>query len=260
MRKIYILILTTIFLGLSHSAWAWGQEGHRIIGEIAYQHLSKKARKQVDKIMGEHGLVYWANWPDAIKSDTIYPTSYDWHFQDLDAGMSDSAVVAALTHYPTAGGNLFRKMDSLILALRNNPNDMDALRFVVHLMGDRFCPMHTAHMDDLGGNTVSVSWHRQQRNLHWVWDEGLILARGYSYSEYAEYLEDHFKNQKNAISQMSIEEITLRNYHFCNEIYDYQSSWDNNAYHYVYHFAEGMEWQLYASGIRLAMLLNEIYG
>lgn len=260
MRKFYLLLLTLCLTFSVEYAFAWGQKGHRIVAQIAYDNLTKKARKQVDKVLGECGMVYWANWADEIKSDTIYATSYDWHFQDLESGLNDSTVVAVLTDYPEIGGNLFRLLDSLTHLLQVDPNNLDALRFVVHLMGDRFCPMHTGRLGDLGGNRVKLTWFKQETNLHSVWDERIIDARGYSYKEYADYLEDAFVTQKKQIQQLSDAEILLHNYKFTQEIYQYQEQWDGNTFHYVYHFAPAMEWQLYAAGIRLAQLLNEIYG
>lgn len=261
MKKLFILPLLILFLFPVQRTFGWGQEGHRIIGQIAYNHLSKKAKKQVDKVLGTKGIVYWANWADEIKSDTIYPTSYDWHFQDLEGGMSDEAVIATLSHYPSEGGNLWRVMDSLTAVLDSHPEDFDALRFIIHLAGDCFCPMHTGHMDDYGGNKVKFDWFGQKTNLHRVWDTDLINARGYSYTEYAEYLENRFDNNfQKAVRMMSEEDILLNNYRITNEIYEYQKSWDGNTYHYIYKFADVLELQLYIAGIRLAELLNEIYG
>jgi len=233
-------------------ALSWGQKGHRIIAQIAYDHLSKKTKKQVDAVMGERGMIYWANWPDEIKSDTIYPTSYDWHFQDFDGGMSDEQIVAALTDYPKEGGNLFRALDSLIREEKTEHN----LRFIVHLSGDRYCPMHMAHMDDKGGNKVKMKWFRQETNLHTVWDEKLIDSRGYSYTEYAQMLEDTYGHERAQIEQATDAELLVQSYHITEAIYAYQKTWDGNTYHYIYRWHEPMEHQLYIAGIRLAKLLN----
>lgn len=260
MKHLKTFVVLAALVVLAQDVWAWGATGHRVVAQVAYDNLTCLARHRVDKVLGKRGIIYGATWADNIKSDTIYPTSYDWHFQDFNPGMSDSAVVATLTDYPVVGGNLFRATDSLVAVLRQDPNDVDALRFVVHLLGDRFCPMHTAHLDDLGGNKVRLTWFKQPTNLHWVWDEGIINTVGYSYTEYAQYLEDRLSSQKKAIRRMTWEELLLHNYHFTEEVYTYQDEWKGNAYVYVYHFAPVMEWQLYAAGIRLAMLLNEIYG
>ena len=264
MKRSILIILCIACAGIySLPVMAWGQEGHRIIAKIAYDHLSKKARKNVDKTLGQQGMIYWANWPDEIKSDAIYAESIrdGWHYQDFEGGLSDSLVLDALVHYPKEGGNLFRALDSLTTVIKKGKGNVHTLRFLVHLEGDRFCPMHTAHMDDKGGNAVRMAWFSkvQNTNLHAVWDSELIESQGYSFSEYAEMLELRYANLRKSIEQMSDEELLLHNYHLTCSIYAYQENWDGNTYHYIYHWHEPMEYQLYIAGIRLAKLLNSIY-
>ena len=266
MKHLYRLaLIALVCISYSLPAFSWGQEGHRIIAKIAYDNLSGKARKQVDAVLGKQGMIYWANWADEIKSDTIYPHSYDWHFQDFDGGMSDSLVADALIHYPAEGGNLFRALDSLVREITNHksqiPNTNHLLRFIVHLSGDRYCPMHMAHMDDKGGNKVKMAWFSKQNNtnLHTVWDERLIESQGYSYTEYAEKLEIEYADRKKEILAASDAELLLRTYHITEAIYAYQQTWDGNTYHYIYRWKQPMEEQLYIAGIRLAQVLNRIY-
>lgn len=277
-RTISVLLVALLAVVYAVPAYGWGQEGHRIIAKIAYDHMTRKARKAVDRILGvtvngdrlsvSESMIYWANWPDEIKSDTIYPQSIKdgWHFQDFDGGMSDSAVVAALTDYPKEGGSLFRALDSLVREIENGKWRMEngkwnthTLRFVVHLSGDRYCPMHMAHMDDKGGNAVKMKWFGGNTNLHAVWDTKLIDSQGYSYTEYAQMLERTYGWKKKEIEKMSDAELLLLTYHKTDDIYRYQDTWDGNAYHYIYRWHQPMEEQLYIAGIRLAKLLNEIF-
>lgn len=260
MQHIKRLALLLILVFPAGQLFAWGPTGHRVVAQIAYDNLNCRARHRVDRVLGKHGIVYWANWADNIKSDTIYPNSHDWHYQDFAPGLSDSAVVAALTNYPTVGGNLFRATDSLVTLLRQEPGNVDALRFLIHLAGDRYCPMHMGHHDDLGGNNIKVVWFKHTYNLHRIWDEVLIDAVGYSYSEYAEYLENRFSDQKKTIRRMTEEELLLHSYRLTGQIYDYQQVWNGNPYVYIYRFVPDMDWQLYAAGIRLAKMLNSLYG
>ena len=267
-RNLLILICALCACAYSLPVFSWGQEGHRVIAKVAYDHLTKKAKQHVDDVLGKRGMIYWANWPDEIKSDTIYPQSIKdgWHYQDFDGGLSDSIVLDALVHYPAEGGNLFRALDSLTNELvagqkAKEKSKVHTLRFVVHLTADRYCPMHTAHMDDKGGNAVKMGWFSKNNNtnLHTVWDTKLIESQGYSYTEFAQMLEDKYGARKQAIEQMSDEELLLHNYHFTEAIYAYQATWDGNTYHYIYHWREPLEEQLYMAGIRLAQLLNTIY-
>lgn len=259
MRRCIFAISCALLLLLPAELLAWGQEGHRIVAEIAYHYLSSGAQKKIDKVLGKHGMVYVANWPDEIKSDTVYPTSHDWHFQDLDGGMSDSAVVAALTDYPKVGGNLFRATDSIRALLRQEPDNRDALAFLIHFAGDRYCPMHTGHMDDLGGNRVKMKWFGSNTNLHTVWDSKLIDSQGYSYMEYTKFLIDKYDSKRQSLLKQSEAEMVVENYHITSDIYTYQETFDGNTYHYIYRFHQTMEWQLYKAGVRLAMWLEELY-
>ena len=262
-RTLIILLCAVCACMQSLPVFGWGQEGHRIIAKIAYDNLNGKARKAVDKTLGKQGMIYWANWPDEIKSDTIYAESIrdGWHYQDFAGGMSDSLVLDAMVHYPAEGGNMFRALDSLKQVLKDQKGDEHTLRFFVHISSDKYCPMHLAHMDDKGGNAVRMAWFSKNTNtnLHAIWDTKLIESQGYSYTEYAQKLELEYAWQKKDILAMSEEELVLRNYHFTEAIYDYQQSWDGNTYHYIYRWHIPMEEQLYIAGIRLAKALNELY-
>ena len=258
-RFLQLFIVCACLSVYSLPALSWGQKGHRVIAKIAYDNLNRKAKKAVDKTLGKGGIVYWANWPDEIKSDTIYPTSYDWHFQDFDGGLSDSIVADALIHYPAEGGNMFRALDSLVTVLKAGKGDAHTLRFLVHLNGDRYCPMHLAHMDDKGGNRVKMKWFGRETNLHTVWDTKLIESQGYSYTEYARMLQDTYKDIKKGVEQASDEQLLIESYHLTEAIYKYQDIWDGNTYHYIYTWRQPMERQLYIAGIRLAMRLNKLF-
>ena len=164
-RFLQLLIVCACLSAYSLPALSWGQKGHRVIAKIAYDNLNRKAKKAVDKTLGKGGIVYWANWPDEIKSDTIYPTSYDWHFQDFDGGLSDSIVADALIHYPAEGGNMFRALDSLVAVLKAGKGDAHTLRFVVHLSGEKI-PACTPFGTHISSNRRATAIRSTPRNLN----------------------------------------------------------------------------------------------
>lgn len=256
MKRLTILLLSILFL--SPSLLAWGPKGHRIVAQVAYDHLSGKARKHMDQVLGKQGMIYLSTWPDEIKSDTIYPTSFTCHYQDLNGGMTDSAVVATLTDYPAEGGELWMALDSLEAYIAKNKTNRDALVFYVHLYADRFCPMHTAHLDDQGGNKVKLKWFGQNTNLHSVWDSKLIENKGFSYTEYANYLHNVYGADYKIISKLTEQETLLQTYHLTDAIYQYQNTWSGNAYHYAYHWSQAVEYQMYLAGVHLAKMLNSL--
>ncbi len=259
MKRFFITLLMCVVIAPSaFQAFAWGPKGHRIVAQVAYDYLNNKARKQMDKVLGKHGMVYLSTWPDEIKSDTIYPTSFTCHYQDLDGGMSDAEVVATLTNYPQEGGDLWMALDSLEAYISKNPNSRDALVFYVHLYADRYCPMHTAHLDDQGGNKVKLKWFGQNTSLHSVWDSKLIENKGFSYTEYANYLHDVYGKEYKAIKKLTEQETLLHTYHLTDAIYQYQSIWSGNSYHYAYQWSQAVEYQMYLAGVHLAQILNQL--
>ena len=253
-----VIVSFSLILSASLS-FAWDAVGHRIITEIAYRNLTCKARRNVDKVLGTRGIVYFSSWADEIKSDTIYPDSYGWHFQNLRSGMTREELDSLYYNKEAEGIHLFFALQQQETLLRENRRNADALKFIVHLMGDAYQPMHVGRPEDKGGNKVQVRWFGNGTNLHSLWDGRLISYAKYSYMEYADYLCDRFGNEKKDIMHRSPEECIWQTYLIQNEIYAYQDKDDNNSYHYAYHFRPLHDRQLYVAGIRLAKLLNSIY-
>ncbi len=253
------LLCISLFCCSTLSLFAWGAVGHRIVAQVAYENLDCSARKKVDKLLGTRGIVYTSSWADEIKSDTIYPQSYGWHFQNLRSGMTHAELDALYNNNLAEGEHLFYAMDSLTNLLRKDHSNVDALKFLIHFAGDLGCPMHMGRPDDKGGNKVQMRWFGKGTNLHTVWDRWLIEYAELSYSEFATYLEEQYGNQKKAIQKMTDLECIYQTYAIQNAIYEYQELKDSNTYHYAYRFRQDLDISLYTAGIRLAQLLNELY-
>jgi len=264
----FFLLTSSLFL-LTSPLWAWGAMGHRIVAEVAYHYLSPEACADVDEVLGTHGLVYWATWPDEIKSDnTFYPTSYDWHFQDLPVGLTTNQLHQLRMTYPTHGGHLWTTLDQLLTQLPMHPdtltvNDVqmpyhDALVFLVHCTADELCPMHMAREEDKGGNDVKVQWNTSSTNLHKVWDEKIIESRGYSYSEYAQMLVDTYGAEVSDIADMSENQFLEYIYQTTRDIYDYQTKGDDNVHHYMWRWKTTCDRLLFMAGVRLANNIQSI--
>jgi hypothetical protein len=71
----------------------------------------------------------------------------------------------------------------------------EALRFLVHLVGDVHQPLHVGRRGDDGANNVAVVFNGEATKLHWVWDALIIRDQGYSYSELARAL-DHSTDEQ----------------------------------------------------------------
>jgi len=256
--KINKYILTLCFLGLALSISAYDAVGHRIIAEIAYRNLTDKARNQVDIVLGKHGIVYEASWADEVRSDNKYAYSYQWHYQDLDDNMTSTDIKKLLGNPKAEGEHLFFALDTLTSRLKKDKNDAEALKFIVHFVGDLHQPLHLGRKDDKGGNKVDFNWFGRKTNLHSVWDGSLIENQKMSYLEFSQYLLDKFESRKAEFKKQNILQSVEAVYVVRNMIYAYDST-DNSNYHYIYFFADKRDEMLYRGGIQLANVLNSIY-
>jgi len=263
------LSLTLSLSLLATNAFAWGAMGHRIVAEVAYHYLSPEACADIDEVLGTHGMVYWATWPDEIKSDkTIYSTAYDWHFQDLPVGLSSDQLQALRHHYPTHGGHLWTTLDQLLAQLPEHPDTLlvntvslpyhDAIVFLVHCTADELCPMHMAREEDKGGNDIKLTWRDTPTNLHKVWDEQIIESRGYSYSEYAQMLVDTYGEEMPAVADMT--ELEFVNYIYTTTQSIYADQAENGVDHYTYmwRWKQTCDRLLFMAGVRLANNIQSI--
>ncbi|WP_340589189.1 S1/P1 nuclease [Erythrobacter alti] len=171
-------------------AQAWGPIGHRVTAEIAEDNVSGRTRAEIAEILGTEGLPEASTWPDEQRSN---PASFwqesagSYHYVTLPEGRG----VEQLQHPPE--GDALTALASFTATLRDDTATREekalALRFVVHLVSDLHMPLHSGNGTDRGGNDVVVDWFDEKTNLHWVWDEGMILRQQLSYSEYADRLE-----------------------------------------------------------------------
>lgn len=257
--KVALICIVALYLPLN--AGAWGMLGHRIVGQIAENHLSNKAAKGVRSVLGNESLAMASNWGDFIKSDPAYDYLYNWHFVNLPEGLDKQGVFEVLSN--EKGANVYNKIPEMIVILKNKQSTADekrlAMRLLIHLVGDLNQPMHTARKEDLGGNKVSVTWFGEKSNLHRVWDEGLIEYQQLSYTEYARAIDFPTDNQLTMWRNSSLKDFVYGSYQACNRIYANVKPDDRLSYKYNFEFAGLLNEQLLKGGICLANIINEIY-
>ncbi len=94
------LLVSPLPLSLFQPAFSWGVTGHRTSAEIAQQHLTKKAKKELRKLIGKGTLALWSNWPDFIKSDSTWNHASHWHYVDLPGHMEKEKFIEDLKKLP----------------------------------------------------------------------------------------------------------------------------------------------------------------
>jgi len=261
-RKLTTILIFGLLAYFPIKANAWGMLGHRIIGEIADTYLKTKTKKAILGILGNESLAMSANWGDFIKSDSSYNYMYNWHFVNLPAGLNKDDVFNLLD--TEKAPNVYNKINDLIAILKNTVSTVEqkklALRMLVHLVGDIHQPMHTARKEDLGGNRVLVVWFGEKSNLHRIWDESLIDYQQLSYTEYAKAINYPSAVQMYNWQNTSLKDCVYESYLVCNKIYGNIKPDAKLSYRYNFEWIDTLNEQLLKGGVRLAKILNDIYG
>jgi hypothetical protein len=165
-------------------ARAWGDDGHRVVGELAWRHLSPTARAAVAEALTEAGyesLAEAATWPDTYaRRFPEYDPMKPFHYVNVDAkapsyqrerDCANGCVVTAITQFIA------------LLESKEPPRSLTERRrdiyWIAHFMGDIHQPLHVAHPDARGGTATLLGFFEvpDKRSAHWIWDFGLIERR-----------------------------------------------------------------------------------
>ena len=154
---------------------SWGPDGHRIVAEVAERLLAPTASRSVSRILNGSSMASVATWADEIDHTPEFAWTKCMHYIDSSIGVcsvsteTDCAkgccVVKAIANYTSQ-------------IVENSNGVIEALKFLIHFMGDVHQPLHAGHREDKGGNMIEVvpefSNSRKRENLHEVWDGVLI--------------------------------------------------------------------------------------
>ncbi|MBP9899548.1 MAG: S1/P1 nuclease [Gemmatimonadales bacterium] len=176
------LLAVVLLLGAASSARAdhddlfWGQLGHRIIARVAAARLTPAARLAVRDLIPGETLASVASWADSIRPSR--PETGPWHYVNIPIWDS---IYRPKTVCPD-GTCVIAMLEKEIAILRDRSKPRseraEALKWVVHLMGDMHQPLHVGDRGDRGGNDVKLTWAGKAWTLHSLWDTGLLVATG----------------------------------------------------------------------------------
>jgi len=304
--SLYLLVL----LFWPTAAQAWGCKGHQTVALIAEKHLTPEARQWVLKLLSENPIdpklsrycggasrdlmADASTWADDVRGER---KNGPWHYIDIPRGSKRGPLE------PFCGqeGCVTRAISEQLAILKDPKADAvkraEALRYIIHFVGDLHQPLHTVTNADEGGNCVPVKYFRRgphehnysfSPNLHSIWDTAILErdAEGADPAEYAETLDAQFAADIEGWQKAGIhvDEWVWEGYDFAeNVVYGdltpkvaiepnvvlHSCSDDNNIGERLLHqnitageayqekAASVTEKRIAEGGVRLAMILNE---
>ena len=198
MRLSYLtFIVLLLTLTTSTSSFALAKMGHKIVCQLAFEHLSPTKQNQITTLLStipkkHQALINSYNylnknqaisfatactWADAVKRTGNFKAYNRWHYMNVPrtqttiktAHCSENCLPQAILQHQQ------------VLAKGKNKShwqQAQALLFLGHWLGDIHQPLHISFNDDLGGNKTTLSKNKTKcNNLHRYWDE-CILSRG----------------------------------------------------------------------------------
>ena len=181
-------LLSALFLlAVAAPAFGWSKQGHQLVGSLAESDLTPAARAEVNHLLAgepDPTLAGVSTWADEIRAEgnALGERSRPWHYINFNRAGCDyvparecpdgNCVIAAIN------------AQTAILADRTQPLQArrEALKFVVHFVGDAHQPLHAGFRNDRGGNDFQLNYRGkgspqgEGTNLHGVWDYWLLQS------------------------------------------------------------------------------------
>ncbi len=195
-----------LLVSLPTQSFAWGREGHHIIGLIAQSRLSDSAKAQITALLGSQTIAEASTWADEIRKD--HPETAGWHYVDIPLAapfFEERDCFQPDTAHPEAAANTDHHncavdrvdMFARIVADPSLPKAarVDALKYLMHFVSDLHQPMH-ALAEGRGGNDNHIVQFGKPDcgpdrpcNLHGLWDTGLIEHADPNEQSYAQHIQ-----------------------------------------------------------------------
>ncbi|WP_462159849.1 S1/P1 nuclease [Pseudoalteromonas sp. GB56] len=260
----FVLASVLMIMTFTNHAFAWGANGHRIIGEIAQQNLSAEAKARVLAILGNHSLAQVSTWADEMRSapDEFWQRqSSRWHYINIDSKKDFLTATYSAQQHRHDIQDAYTAILSAIEALSSKNTSIEEqafyLKFLIHLVGDIHQPLHVGRSADRGGNKINVDFFGKVTNLHRLWDSQLVDNQQLSYSEYVSFLCCEREQTSVYKDDINVKGWLLESHELASAIYTDTS--ERISYAYVYENKTILEQQLLRGGLRLSALLNHIY-
>lgn len=251
MSRIVILLWVTFY----SNAYAWGIKGHQIVAELAQMDLTAKAHKAVSELLPKQTLVDVCVWADQIRSTSEYRYTAPWHYVDLEDGVSYQQ-----SHHDPAG-DVVSALTQQIAILKNRDTSknekIEALKFITHFMGDIHQPLHVGRPNDHGGNSIKLTFHKKETNLHALWDNAFIDIQNRKTPQFVNTLKTSVKMNESVSNEVLLTQIVDENMFYRQDIYNFKGSIITDSY--AKKATAIVNLRLKLAGKRLATVLNSIF-
>jgi hypothetical protein len=163
-------------LAYAAPAFAWGPAGHEAVAQVAAQRLTPFVQKQIATLLGGQPMWQVSTWADEVRT-TTHPHTNTWHYTNIPITSTGFTRARDCRQ----GNCVVAAIERLEAALRDRSRPrterQEALRFLIHFVGDIHQPLHAGDSGDRGGGDRTIAPIGGVTNLHFAWDGGIIRSQ-----------------------------------------------------------------------------------
>ena len=239
---------------------AWGPKAHQVVGHVAEHFLQPEVKIILQQKFNIKHLAQVAVWADDVRKSR---GQKPWHYSNIKKG-----EWLYLKERDCPRGNcVVERIKYFHQTLKNRDlpgkKHREAIKYLVHFIGDIHQPLHLGNQSDRGGNRINILFRGDSTNLHALWDSGIIASRAWRAKKYSRFLTHRINDED--VSEWSDSTLV---------------DWANESRRFALEFAykvkkgrsvkltkayleranEIIDLRLSQAGVRLAKLLNETLG
>jgi nuclease S1 len=234
----------------------WYAEGHRLIARIAESRLTPHTAEAVRSILAGQSLAAASSWADDIRGQR--PQTSRFHFVNIPLDSNSYVATRDCGTGHCIIAEIERDRGTLSDTSSSEVERAEALRFLVHLMGDLHQPLHVSDHSDKGGNNRTVWLLDQQVNLHAVWDGELINTRRLGEDAYLQRLKQAMDSlDLSAVERGTVVDWAMEGHRIAREHAYHIPKGSHLAQSYVDENLPLVDLALIKAGVRLAKVLND---
>jgi hypothetical protein len=261
MKSKYLLSL--IIVPVCFILVSWGVTGHRAIGKIAENHLTPKAKAAVQDLLGTESMADVSTWADQIRMKEEFKYTTPWHYINLPLGLSYSEFKQKVENMTEDNVYSAVLKQEKLLTDKDTPREkkIEALKYIVHFVGDLHQPMHISRAEDQGGNKIQLNYDDKGTNLHSLWDTRLIEHQGLNYEQLAAKYGDVPAEQAKEWQHAPLITWMWESYQISSKLYaevDQMKDRKIDSTYYAQHIPV-IDVRIQQAGLRLAGMLNNIF-
>jgi hypothetical protein len=273
MKKLLLFAVLLALLPIGNVS-AWGRLGHAAIARLAEQHLTPRAKANIDKLLDGKSIVDYASYMDDYRAQMLV---------DLGYNPSNGSRMHTLPHTfmvkksdKVVRGNRLRGrkyfpnslyyIEQSIERLDRQMDKMDDstrlawIQVIVHSVGDMHCPGHVHYYpDNMGIGQFKVTLNDKEFKYHAVWDTQIVKAFGLAnFDDIADMLDLYYKEQQLEITEGTIYDWGREVAAVSKSIYKVKQG-DALGEEFLDEYKPLAAKQLTKAGYRLAKMLNDIF-